>query len=84
MTTSMTQVYVQIRVTRHPLHAQSPRHSQAKIRHKRSSPRGTEKPDIANHSEIRIDFVAKTQSLSQEEAEEKYDVRQIPTSIIHP
>ena len=38
-----------------------------KIRHKRSSPRETEKPDIANHSENRFEFIAETQSLSQED-----------------
>ena len=67
MTTSMTQVNVQIRVTRHPLHAQSPRHSQARSDTKEVLPEEQKKLDIANHSEIRIDFVAETQSLSQEE-----------------
>ena len=35
-----------------------------KVKHKEVLTNETEKPDIANHSEIRFEFVAKTQSLS--------------------
>ena len=35
-----------------------------KVKHKRNSLHETEKPVIANHSEIRFEFVEKTQSLS--------------------
>ena len=45
------QVYVQIRVTRHPFQTRFSRHSQTKLNTKQFSA-NTEKPDIANHFEI--------------------------------
>ena len=47
------QVYVQIRVTRHPFQTRSSRHSQTRLHTKQSST-NTETPDIANHLEIEL------------------------------
>ena len=45
------QVYVQIRVTRHPYQTRISRYSQTRLNTRRS-PTNTEKPDIANRFEI--------------------------------
>ena len=59
------QVYVQIRVTRHPFHTRSSRHSQTKGERRQFSTKA-ERPIIANHLEIRLISLAITVSVERQ------------------